>query len=601
MFEVYRKLLDLLEGRERMHFYLVIFMIVITGIMDMVGVAAILPFLAVVTDPEIIKENYLLSTLYTFLSPKDERQFLIFLGSGIFAVIVAGLAVKMVTMYAVARFSHMRKYHISRRLLAGYLRQPYIWFLDRHSSDLTKTVLQEVDQMVGSALVPAMRILSQIVSLLFLVGLLIVVKPVVAMIAALVLGGTYMLIFVFVRKMLVQLGHVRLQSNTERFRVTNEVLGGVKEVKLRGLEETYMREFQGPAKRHAKTLVMAQLVAELPRYALEAITFGGMIAMILILLGNSGDSMAEVLPVLGLFAVAGLRMLPAIQQIYHSFTSMRIGKAVLFAVQKDLASLDNRHDPQTRTETGSILHLNEQLRLDKIEYSYPSSARRVVDDLSLTIKAKTTVGIVGGTGAGKTTAVDLILGLLSPDSGTLYVDDVPVNRENLRAWQNNLGYVPQQIFLTDDSISANIAFGVPASDIDQAAVERAAKLAELHDFVISELPEGYGTSVGERGVKLSGGQRQRIGIARALYHDPDVLILDEATSALDNLTERAVMDAVQNLGRAKTIIMIAHRLTTVQDCDEIFLLERGKCTDSGTYSDLLNRNAMFREMARGAS
>ena len=245
------------------------------------------------------------------------------------------------------------------------------------------------------------------------------------------------------------------------------------------------------------------------------------------------------------------------------------------------------------------VHLRERLDLVDVHYSYPLAERPALRGLSLSIPARTTVGIVGGTGAGKTTAVDLILGLLELQQGSLEADGVPIDRSNLRAWQNTIGYVPQAIFLTDDTVAANIAFGLPADRIDQAAVERAARMASLHDFVMEELPQGYATQVGERGVRLSGGQRQRIGIARALYHDPDVLIMDEATSALDNLTERAVMDAVHNLGHAKTIILIAHRLTTVQACDIIFMMERGRLVAQGSYEELLTKSGKFRAMAVG--
>jgi ABC-type multidrug transport system fused ATPase/permease subunit len=242
--------------------------------------------------------------------------------------------------------------------------------------------------------------------------------------------------------------------------------------------------------------------------------------------------------------------------------------------------------------------LERQLELVDVHYAYPKAARPALRGISLSIAANSTVGIVGGTGAGKTTAVDLILGLLRPDQGNILVDDEPITAENLRSWQDNLGYVPQQIFLIDDTVSANIAFGLLPGKRDPAAIERAARLAELHDFVCAELPQGYDTMVGERGVRLSGGQRQRIGIARALYHDPDVLILDEATSALDNLTERAVMQAVQNLGHKKTVIMIAHRLSTVRNCDIIFLLERGVVVAKGKYDELVAGNDVFRRMAQ---
>jgi ABC-type multidrug transport system fused ATPase/permease subunit len=243
------------------------------------------------------------------------------------------------------------------------------------------------------------------------------------------------------------------------------------------------------------------------------------------------------------------------------------------------------------------LGLREKLELAGVTYTYDGAARRAMDNISLTVRARTTIGLVGATGSGKTTAVDMILGLLWPSEGRLRVDGIDITADNVAAWRRTLGYVPQQIFLADDTIAANIAFGIPLELVDRAAVEQAARVANLHDFVTRELPQGYDTQVGERGVRLSGGQRQRIGIARALYHDPEVLIMDEATSALDNLTERAVMEAVQNLGSRKTIVLIAHRLTTVRNCDCIFLLNQGRVTASGTFAELVERDAHFRAMA----
>ena len=277
---------------------------------------------------------------------------------------------------------------------------------------------------------------------------------------------------------------------------------------------------------------------------------------------------------------------------------MRFSKPTLDRLYADMKAAEaNMRTLPPREKDAPALRLTERLELDDVRYSYPLAERPALDGLSLAIPARSTVGIVGGTGAGKTTAIDIVLGLLTPDAGRLLVDGMPIVAENVRAWQRSIGYVPQQIFLTDDTVSANIAFGLDAADIDQAAVERAARIAEIHDFVLREMPQGYATPVGERGVRLSGGQRQRIGIARALYHDPDVLILDEATSALDNLTEKAVMDAVHNLGHAKTIIMIAHRLSTVRACDTIFMLEHGRVVAEGSYDDLIETNRQFRALA----
>jgi len=600
MIEMYRKLFSLLDRRERKQFYIVCAMILVMGLFDMAGVAVILPFLRVVTDPSIIESSTRLSGIYDWLAPSSMQNFLIFLGAIVLGVLLISLLVKVATMYAVARFSQMRKYHLSSRLLEGYLRQPYVWFLERHSSQLTKTVMQEVDRVVGSAMVPAMRIIAQMTTVSFMLLLLLLIEPKVAISVGLVLAGLYMVIFGTVRKTLSRVGETLVEVNSQRFRVISEVIGGVKEVKLAGIERDYMKRFRKPTLTHAKTLMIEQLAVEMPRYLLEALLFGGMVILVLALLIANNGNISEIIPVLGLFAVAGLRMLPAVQLVYHSLSAMRVGRAVLDVIHRDLHLL-GRTGSDLPEEGGRVpLKLTDKLVLDDVKYAYPNMERAAIDGMNMTIAANTTVGIVGGTGAGKTTTVDVMLGLLRPDSGQMTADGVAITAENIRAWQDNVGYVPQQIFLTDDTVAANIAFGVPEAKRDQAKVERAAKIASLHDFVMSELPDGYSTWVGERGVRLSGGQRQRIGIARALYHDPDILILDEATSALDNITERAVMDAVSNLGHAKTIIMIAHRLTTVQQCDTIFLLENGRVSASGRYDELVEKNTVFRSMAKPA-
>jgi ABC-type multidrug transport system fused ATPase/permease subunit len=323
--------------------------------------------------------------------------------------------------------------------------------------------------------------------------------------------------------------------------------------------------------------------------------------MLLIILGMlvlQSASLGTILPLLAVYAFAGLRLLPAMQLVYQEVTAIRFNQPALVALHRDITEIRAREATVVEADPTPV-PLRERLELIDVHFSYPLAERKALQGLTLSIPARTTVGIVGGTGAGKTTAVDLMLGLLTVQEGTLAVDGKPITAKNMRAWQDNIGYVPQAIFLTDDTVAANIAFGIQPEQVDRAAVERAARIAELHDFVTGELPQGYDTLVGERGIRLSGGQRQRIGIARALYHDPDVLIMDEATSALDNLTEKAVMDAVHNLGHAKTIVLIAHRLTTVQACDTIFMLEHGRLIAQGSYDELLDSSRKFRAMAVG--
>lgn len=596
MVDVYAKLWALLDRRERRRCGLLLAMIIVTGFVNMAGVASVLPFLAVVADPDIISRDPRLAALYDLLAFEDTQRFLVVLAMGTFLALVVSQAVKAATTYALIRFSKMRNFTLSRRLLEGYLHQPYAWFLQQHSADLGKTVLSEVTEVVNRALVPALQFIAQAAVIIGLVALLIIVDPLVTAAGALFVGGANLLVFSRARRYLTRIGRERMRANRERYEIAQEAMVGIKEVKLLGLERSYLEHFTGPARRFSRAQAAAALVGQMPRYLLEAIGFGSMLILILVLLMRDDGSLRTVLPLLGLYALAGVRLFPAIQQLYSAGTQLRFAGPALDALHADLAM--TRAQPRPASDERSRLVPRRRIALADVAYGFPGSPRRAVAGLDIAIDVNTTVGLVGPTGAGKTTAVDLILGLLEPQSGRLMVDDTPIDAANRRSWQRALGYVPQHIFLTDDSIAANIALGVPAAEIDMAAVEKAARIAELDRFVQAELPHGYATTVGERGIRLSGGQRQRIGIARALYHDPDVLVLDEATSALDNRTERAVMDAVRNLGHAKTIIMVAHRLSTVRACDRIFMLEEGRCIAAGRYEELLDLSASFRNLAR---
>ena len=594
MILVYRKLFDLLDRQERRRVWLLLGLVILMALADMVGVAAILPFLAVVADPSVAYSNAWLATLREISGSETDRGFLILLGLLVFGVILAGACVKLAGYYALTRFTYMRQYTISARLLEHYLNQPYIWFLRRHSGTLSTSVLSEVDKVVGEGMIPAMRIVAHLVSLALLLGLLIVTDPMIALMATLLTGGTYGAIFVFARRGLTRFGHEVFMADRARHTATMEAFGGAKELKLIGLEEVYLRRFSLAARALAGAGYRSQIIGELPRYVLETIAFGGIILMVLALLLRGGGDISAILPVLGLYAFAALKIFPAIQHIYHGLTRLRFVAPMLDRLHAELIGTNLDKIPDA---VPAPLVLRDRIELRDIGFVYEGVEGPAVEGLSITIPAHAKVGLIGGTGAGKTTVVDLVLGLLEPQSGEIMIDGVPLGPDNRRAWQRSIGYVPQHIFLTDESVAGNIAFGVPPEARDMAAIERASRLAELHDFVTGELPQGYDTFVGERGIRLSGGQRQRIGIARALYRDPDVLILDEATSALDTLTERTVMSAVENIGHAKTIIMIAHRLSTVRHCDTIFLLDRGRVAASGTFEELIESSSTFRRMA----
>jgi ATP-binding cassette, subfamily B, bacterial PglK len=595
-----KKLLALLTPPERKRAGLLMGMILVMAFLDMLGVASILPFMAVLANPELVQTNAVLNTAFqaaSALGIHTTQQFLFALGVLVFVLLVTSLAFKALATYAQTRFALMREYSIGKRLVEGYLHQPYSWFLSRHSADLGRTILSEVQKVIDYGMVSLMTLMAQSTVVLALLILLIMVDPLLALSVGLVLGLAFVSIFVALNGWLKRLGYARIQANEERFTAISEAFGASKEVKVGGLEQAYSQRFAAPASVYAQSEATARVIAQLPRFALETVAFGGMLLVILYLMAKSG-SFAAAVPVIALYAFAGYRLMPALQQIYNSSAQLRFAGPALDALHHDLSSLqvaDAQH--------GHIkpLPLTQAITLNQVSYRYPNASQPTLKGIDLTIPALSTVGFVGATGSGKTTTVDVILGLLEPQEGALKIDGQPITGANRRQWQRAIGYVPQHIYLADDSVVANIAFGVNANDIDQEAVERAAKIANLHEFVVNDLPQGYATTVGERGVRLSGGQRQRIGIARALYHNPQVLILDEATSALDNLTEQAVMEAVNNLGHDITIILIAHRLSTVRQCDQIYLLERGEVKASGTYDELTASNQQFAAMAIGAS
>jgi ABC-type multidrug transport system fused ATPase/permease subunit len=584
----YRKALALLTPKEKRRGSLVLGMVVIMAVLETAGVASVMPFLAVLGDPEMVHTNAVLASAYNNLGYQSVEVFLFALGAAAFGLILFSALFRILTHYAMNRFIEMRRHSVSRRLLETYLRQPYEFFLDRHSGDMSKSILSEVDQLVRNVFRPGMQMVASSVVLLAIVLLLLLVDPVIALGVAGVVGGSYAAIFFAVRPILTRIGLERRRANKERFEAAGEALGGIKDIKLLGREHAYLQRFNGPSVRHASTEAANQTISQVPKFLIEAIGFGGIIVLSLVLMaihgGSTGDGLGQVLPILGLYAFAGYRMLPAAQHIYSGMAKLRFGAAAIDGVYEDLherAQLAKIHKRAPKP-----LQPQQQIALEHIHYTYPNANRPALQDIHLAIPVGSSLGIIGTSGAGKTTLVDVLLGLLRPAEGAITVDGQPVTAANLRAWQQSLGYVPQDIFLTDTTVAENIALGVPPEQIDQEQVEHCARMAQLHQFITEQMPQGYNTVVGERGVRLSGGQRQRIGIARALYHDPAVLVFDEATSALDNETEAAVMEAVDALSDEKTIIMIAHRLSTVRQCDQLVQLELGQATQKRFRHDV---------------
>jgi ABC-type multidrug transport system fused ATPase/permease subunit len=590
IFKYYFFLLNSLELKQAL---LLLIMIITMTFLDLIAVTSVLPFMTVLANPSFIETNIILNTMYQYLiviGVKNSQQFQFILGIFLLGLLITSLIFKAFTAYKQIQFVQMKEYSISKRLIEGYLYQSYKWFLSRHSADLGKTILSEVQQVVLRGMNSLFELIAKGLLTIALLTLLIIVDPKVALIVVSTLAIIYVLVFSFFRTFIHRLGKKSLLNNKLRFTLVGESFGAIKEIKVGGLEETYIKSFSNCAEAYAKAQTFSQLVSILPRYILEIIAFGGMILILLYITLQSGG-LNDSLPIISLYIFAGYRLMPALQQIYSSFVQISFIGPSLEELFVDLRNLKSR--TLTTTQDQGILSINKKITLKNIYYNYQNESRTALKGINLSIPAKSIVGIVGVTGSGKTTLSDIILGILEPQKGTLEVDGKIITKQNLRSWQRSIGYVSQHIYLSDDTIEANIAFGAESKDINQDRLLKSAKIANIHKFIIDELPKQYQTKIGERGIKLSGGQRQRIGIARALYNYPQVLILDEATSALDNQTENKVMDEIKKLRKKTTIIMIAHRLTTVKNCDIIFKLENGQLVAQGNFKELEKKNKFF--------
>lgn len=590
----WKKAWALLDARDRRNAWIVLGIVIVAALSSALMVGSVVPFLTVLADPDRIRSVPALEWAFTAGRFSSDYAFLVSLGVACLVVILVSNLLQILRVWAVSRFALMRVYTLSHRLLAAYLRQPYEYFLDHHSGDMSTQILSESAEVVNRFFQPAANVIAALLTVVAIVSVLLWVNPTVALVAFAVLGGLYGGTFMLSRRLIARQGQVRAASNRERFRLANEAIGGVKDIKLLGHEGTYLDRYRVPARRMARANLVVQVLGEVPQYVMQAVGFGGIILLCLILMTPaglaSGTALGGILPLLGVFAFAGQRLLPELSRLYRGLTQLNAGAAAVEAVHRDLL---DKTGPDLPRRTPAPLGLSKELRLEHVSYNYPSADHAGVRDISLSVRAGEKIGIVGSTGAGKTTLADLVLGLLRPTDGSLLADGVRITDDNLRAWQRTVGYVPQDIFLTDASVAENIALGLTHGEIDRERLQHAAMIAQIDNFISENLPQSYNTKVGERGVRLSGGQRQRIGIARALYHDADLIVFDEATSALDNLTEQEVMAAIEKLPGDKAILIIAHRLSTLKVCDRIAVLEDGQLVAVDDWPTLMKSEKTF--------
>lgn len=601
----WHKLWALLDRHERLLAFRVLMIAALAALGSSLMVGSVMPFLTVLADPAAIQTSPWLAWAYDRFGFNSSYDFLRALGVGALVVIVTGISLQLVNIYNSSRFALMRIHSISRKLLSAYLSQPYEYYLNRNSSIMSTRVLSEVQELVSRVLLPTTDLVTSSLTIIALTALLMWVDPLITLAALGLFVTTYGFTFLISRMTLNALGHVRIARNTDRYRIALEAFGGIKEIKILGRESAYVERYSAPTEVMAASMVKSQIISQTPYYTIQAVALGGVILLCLALLRpnelSGNNALAALLPLLGVFAFAGQRMMPELGKLYQAVAKIQSTRASIDAIYSDLLdATENARSLRDSTEPLQPIHLHEELRFENVTYRYPEAESAGVTSVSFTVRSGEKIGIVGGTGAGKTTLADLILGLLNPTSGTISADGVEINRLNVRGWQKTVGYVPQDIFLGDSSVAENIALGIPPDQIDRKRIETAAQAAQIDAFIREELPKGYDTFVGERGVRLSGGQRQRIGIARALYHGAQLIVFDEATSALDNLTEAEVMTAIDALSSQMTVVMIAHRLSTVERCDRIIVMEHGRVVGFADWGTLMQSNAAFQRIARKA-
>lgn len=584
----------LLTSQERKKLVLLLISMVVMALFEMISITLIFPFLRLITSPEIIKTTTILKSTYDLLHFNSINSFLVFFGVMVLTTLIISNTFSAFVLWRLTSFGHMRGYTLSKRLLEKYLGEPYSFFLIHNSAGLLKNLLDETNRAVHEVIIPLMRSASKI-AMVFAIALgLTLINWQLAILTYSLFGGIYLVIFLMVRQTLTRVGRARIHANEERFKAANEAIGGIKEAKVIGCEAEFLKRFDQPAHKVAWHLAISQVIGQLPRYALEIIVFGSiMLIVIYFLVTDKGLSNA--VPFIGLYAFSAYRLMPTLQEVFHHFSQIRFNLPTLHMLYQELGN----YTPYTSNKYNEVvekLSFKNALEIRNVTFYYPKTNKPVLKNFNLTIRAGTSVALVGSTGSGKTTIVDIILGLLQPQCGTLLVDNVVIGDTNLLGWQKNIGYVPQEIYISDDTVTKNIAFGVPKNEIDIDSVRQAAKMAKIDLFVDEQLKHGYDTMLGERGVRLSGGQKQRIGIARSLYRNPSILVFDEATSALDNLTEEHLFQTVNEIAKTKTIIMVAHRLSTVQNCDTIFFLKNGSIIAEGSYKTLLASSPEFNAM-----
>lgn len=590
------KLFHFLTYSQKKKFFLLQILIIFMSVTEVASLMIIGGFLSIISDFEQIYNNPLLFSAYNFFSQDSPETFIVIFGFGVLVFLIFSSVLSMFTVWRLSIFSAQIGANLSSQLFSYYMLRPWLFHAAGNSSDLINKIAAETERVNSGIISPLLQLNAKLVLAFLICISLFIYDPMIASLIALVFSSAYFLLFFTVRRNLTINGERISRFQALRYKLMSEGFGGIKELLLTNRQNYFIDEFEEASINFSFAKARNLIYGQIPRYLIEMIAFSMVIIFVLYLALVSSASISTIFPIISVYALAALKLLPALQQIYYSLSMMR----------GHLPGLDNMEEDLTKSREKSIqnssvdlmlnkLNFSQNVRLKNINFSYEGTTNKTLQDININIGCNQTIGIVGSSGSGKSTLVDILLGLIQPDTGSIFIDDIKLESSNLKLWQQSIGFVSQNIFLADESIENNITFGISNNKIDKKKLLTAIELAQLKDFVVS-LPRNEKTIVGERGVQLSGGQRQRIGIARALYNDSKMLVLDEATSSLDGITEKLIMESIDSFMGEKTLVIIAHRLSTVKKCDKIYLLESGKVIEEGNFEALSQNSKIFKHM-----
>ena len=589
-------IVKVLSKSERRQASGILLFVLVSSIFEVISIASILPLIAILADSTQIETTWYLKIVYEKFSFDSHSSFSLALCSLVLLGNIISLVVRAISMHAELKFSLTAEYNIGLRLARLFLAQKYEWSLSKNSSSLAKSVLSEVHQYIHKGLSPLIVLIAQSFVVFGILLMLTLVNWIVTAIAVVLIFGFYLVVNVMAASVLAKYGEERVISNDGRFRFLSEIFNSIKEIKLSESEEIFIRKFDRSAKTYATANIKSGVIAVLPRFAIEGLMISGVLGALVALILND-TTLAQILPTLTLFVVAFVRLLPACQQCYSAVSALRFNTPTILKLLDEIISVSDQasHRPVSLDYGSDNAHTEKfkKFELKNLYFQYEGASSYTLKNINFSIEVGEKVGIIGTTGSGKTTLLNIVLGLLEFNKGHLFFNDEEIfSRSEWLPPKRLFGYVPQDIVLLDDDIENNIAFGLEGENISPSQIDRVTEVCDLTNFIKS-LDNGYKTQIGEKGAKVSGGQKQRLGIARAILRGPSILVLDEGTSALDNITENKIMQNIDQMHRERSILVVAHRLTTVKNCDRIYVLKEGEITMVGSYEELEKESGLF--------